>query len=116
MKYCLLIYTDESRELHPGDDGWEALWLAYVDLDNAARDAGVLLDSQPFAPAASARVVTVAGGETVITAGPLFDSPLQPAGYYLLECASEADAVAWAARIPAAATGKVEVRAIFEPG
>jgi hypothetical protein len=116
VKYFLLIFTDESKELRPGDNGWDALWRAYVDLDNAARDASVLLDSQPFAPGNTARTVTVKNGSPVVEPGPALQQALQPAGYYLLECASEDEAVHWAARIPAAATGKVEVRAIFEPG
>lgn len=116
MKYILLIYTNESKELHPGDEGWDALWQAYVDLDNDARAAGALIDSQPFAPSATAKTVAVAGGSPVVEAGPVISHALQPAGYYLLECASEDEAVQWAARIPAAATGKVEVRAVFEPG
>jgi hypothetical protein len=116
VKFILLIYTNESEELHPGDDGWDALWQAYVDLDTSARDAGVLIDSQPFAPSASAKVVTVSDGQTVVDAGSVYHGPLQPAGYYLLECASEDEAIGWAARVPAAATGQVEVRAIFEPG
>lgn len=116
MKFFLLINTEESKELHPGDEGWEDLWNAYVKLDTDAKEAGVLLDSQPFGPPATARTVTVAGESAVVRDGPALPHAMQPAGYYLLECASEADAIRWAQEIPAARTGMVEVRAIFEPG
>ncbi len=116
MKYILLIYTDESKELHPGDDGWDALWQAYVELDTVAREQGVLIDSQPFTSSVAARTVSVVDDSPVVEPGPALPHDLQPAGYYLVECASENEAIQWAARIPAAATGKVEVRAIFEPG
>ena len=54
MKFILLIYNDESLGPHPGDPGFQELWDAYVALDDEARAAGALIDSQPFGPSADA--------------------------------------------------------------
>ena len=113
-RFILLIYDDESANPHPGDDGYQAVWDAYVALDGEARAAGVLIDSQPFAPAESGSTVTVRVGRSNTTAGPAVSTEAKLTGYYLLQCADEAEVVAWAAKIPAAATGSVEVRGIFE--
>lgn len=113
-KFMLLVYDDESASPHPGDDGYQDLWDAYVALDDEARAAGALIDSQPFAPAASATTVTIRSGRANTTPGPAVETEAKLTGYYLLQCKDEAEAIAWAGKIPAAATGSVEVRAIFE--
>jgi hypothetical protein len=113
-KFILLICDDESASPHPGEPGFQELWDAYVELDNQARAAGALIDSQPFGPTAEAVTLTVRSGRSLVTPGPAARTESQLTGYYLLQCKDQAEAIAWAAKIPAAATGSVEVRAIFE--
>jgi hypothetical protein len=113
-KFILLIYDDDSANPHPGDAGFQDLWDAYVRLDEEARAAGVLVDSQPLAPVSTAVTVTVRDGRRSLEQAPGVTTELPLTGYYLLECKDEAEATDWAARIPAASTGRVEVRAIFE--
>ena len=52
------------------------------------------------------------GGEVVTTDGPFAETKEVLGGYYLLDCADLDQAIAWAARIPGAWHGKVEVRPI----
>lgn len=113
-KFMCLIFEREGDNPRPGEPEWQALWDAYVALDEEAKAAGVLVDSQPFAPAATA--VTLSSGPAGPQArrGPALAASESLTGYYLFECAGEEDALRWAARIPAARTGLVEVRAIFE--
>jgi hypothetical protein len=114
MKFILLVYNDESAGPHPGEPGFQELWDAYVALDNEARAAGALIDSQPFGPTTEAVTLTIRNGQTSTTPGPAVRSDAQLTGYYLLQCKDNAEAIGWAAKIPAATTGSVEVRAIFE--
>ena len=109
-RFICLIYERQDSVPHPGEPGWQALWEAYVALDEEARAAGVLIDSQPFAPAATALTVSARGTRR----GPAHETAAPLTGYYLVDCADEADALRWATKIPAARTGLVEVRAIFE--
>ena len=116
-KFALLIYDDESAGPKPPSPEWQALWEAYVALDEEAKAAGALVDLQPFAPSSSATVVSLAGGNVARRAGPTWPTARQLTGYYIVECPDEAAAIAWALKIPAAITGEVEVRRILDgPG
>ncbi len=55
-------------------------------------------------------------GETLLADGPFAELKEQIGGYYLLECATLDDALRWAATIPAARFGSVEVRPVVDVG
>ncbi len=113
-KFALLIYEDETASPKPPSPEWQALWEAYVALDDEAKAAGALVDSQPFAAAASATVVSLHGGGVERRPGPTWPTERQLTGYYIVECTDEAGAISWALKVPAAATGEVEVRRILD--
>ncbi|HMO96973.1 MAG TPA: YciI family protein [Tepidiformaceae bacterium] len=114
--FLLLIYEDESAALPQDDPRWKALWDAYVALDEEAKTAGALVDSQPLRPSAEAETLTVARGSPVVAPGVFRAGPHQLTGYYLVRCAGIEAAREWAAKIPAAATGgAVEIRQVLEP-
>ena len=50
------------------------------------------------------------GGDVVSTDGPYAETKEALTGFYLLDCADLDEAIAWAAKIPAAWNGAVEVR------
>jgi hypothetical protein len=68
---------------------------------------------RPTATGTVVRVVGARGGEVVTTDGPYAETKEALTGYYLLEAADLAEAVAIAARIPAAWNGAVEVRPVL---
>jgi len=49
----------------------------------------------------------------VLSDGPFAETKEQLGGFYLLECGSLDEAIDWAAKIPGAATGSVEVRPVM---
>ena len=113
--YLLLIYEDESALMGQDDPRWQALWDAYVALDEAAKAAGALVDSQPLTHSADAETVVLRDGSNVAEPGTFRAGNHQLTGYYLLRCADGAEARAWAAKIPAVATGGVvEIRPVLE--
>jgi len=67
-------------------------------------------------PTTTATVVRADGEEVLTSDGPFADTKEVLTGFYQLECADLDEAIAWAARIPAARTGKVEVRPIIDFG
>jgi len=75
--------------------------------------AGVLIDCAPLQPASSATTVRVRDGQTILTDGPAAELREQFGGYTLVECADLDEALRWAATIPAASTGWVEVRPVI---
>jgi hypothetical protein len=50
----------------------------------------------------------------VTTDGPFAETKEQLGGYYLVNCKDLDEAIAWAAKIPGARTGSIEVRPIME--
>jgi hypothetical protein len=68
----------------------------------------------PTATATTVRVEGGKGGDVVATDGPYVETKEALTGFYLLECADLDEAVATAAKIPAAWNGAVEVRPVIQ--
>jgi hypothetical protein len=84
-----------------------------------ATAAAVMRGGAALFPTTSATTVQVEGGKggkVVTSDGPFAESKEVLTGFYLFECNDLDDAVRWAAQIPAAWTGKVEVRPVIEFG
>ena len=70
-------------------------------------------------PTGSATTITVAGGlggDVLVTDGPYAEAKEILIGLYLLEAADLDEAIGWAARIPTAWHGKVELRPVLPVG
>src|SRR5689334_861681 len=114
MKYLLTIYADESRYATMTPEDSAALMTAYGAFGEEAQAAGALLGGEGLQPTATATTVRVRDGETLLTDGPFAETREQLGGYYLLECADLDEANRWAAKIPDAAVGAVEVRPVMD--
>ena len=79
----------------------------------AMREAGVLVDSGPLQPPAAAVTLRVRGGESLITDGPFSELMGAIGGYYVLDCMELDEALRWAATIPAARYGAIELRPLM---
>ena len=108
MQYLAVIHADEGH--------WDALPASEreraMETYGALAREPVVVDGHELQPVATATTVRVRDGETLVTDGPFAELKEAIGGYYVLECDSIDDACAWAARIPAAAHGAVEVRPI----
>ncbi|WP_219420370.1 YciI family protein [Pseudonocardia nigra] len=69
----------------------------------------------PTSTATTVRVQGGKGGDVISTDGPYAETKEALTGFYLLECADLDEAVATAAKIPAAWHGAIEVRPVI-PG
>jgi hypothetical protein len=81
----------------------------------AAMAADVLRGGEALHPADTACTVTVAGGEggdITIADGPYAQATDVLGGFYLIEASDDKEAASWAARIPAAWRGQVELRPV----
>ena len=114
MKYLLTIYVDESgyADATPEDVG--RMMAAYEAFGNAVRDAGVMLGGEGLKISSTATTVRVRDGETLTSDGPFADTREQLAGYYLLECRDLDEAIGWAAQVPGAFSGAIEVRPVMD--
>src|SRR3954452_4026012 len=115
MKFMALIYNDESLYADASPQDAAAVFAAHGEFGQAATEAGVFNGvGGGLQPTATATTVRVRDGERLLTDGPYAETKEQLGGFYLLECKDLDDALAWAARIPEAKTGAIEVRPIMD--
>jgi hypothetical protein len=110
MKYVALIHADEEMWARLGDEERSDIYGRYLAVADEMRTAGVILGGNELEPTRHATTVRVRDGETLVTDGPYAEVKEALGGYFLLECASLDDALDWAARIPGAHHGAIEVR------
>jgi hypothetical protein len=112
VQYLALIYGDEGAwEAQPPQER-AAVMERYVAFSRDARAAGVMAAGDELAPTSDATTVRVRDGRTLVVDGPYAEVKEALGGYFLLECGSIDEAVEWAARIPGAEHGAVEVRPV----
>ena len=111
MQYALTIYG-EPRELSP-EDG-QAMTAEYMKVTDEMRSAGVFLAGEGLQPVSTATTVRVPNGERIVTDGPFAETREQLGGFYVLECKDLDEAIGWAAKIPGAKSGCVEVRPVIQ--
>jgi hypothetical protein len=114
MQYLLLIYGDEMDPQSLSEEDFKSIMDAYYDYTDEVVKAGVARASEALQPSASATTVRVRDGETLLTDGPFVETKEQLGGFYLVECDTLDQAIEWAAKIPGAKTGSIEVRPIQE--
>jgi hypothetical protein len=113
MKYLFLLYADESRTPAPDSAEMQTQQAAYGAFYEEVAGAGVMKGGDPVHGSAQARVVRSRNGSVDATSGPFSPGGEQIIGFYVLDVASEDEAVKYAAKIPAASVGAVEVRQIL---
>ncbi len=113
MKFLLTIYGEESGWGDASPEEIGQVMAAYEAFGRAAAEAGVLVGGEGLQPTSTATTVRVRDGETLTTDGPFAETREQLGGYYLLDSSDLDDAIAWAARIPGAQNGSVEVRPVM---
>jgi hypothetical protein len=113
MQYMLLIYGDENGWESLGEEERGQMMQAYGSFTQELRDRGALVAGDALEPTQTATTVRVQSGETLTTDGPFAETKEQLGGYYLVEADSLDEAIEWAAKIPAASHGSVEVRPVM---
>jgi hypothetical protein len=108
MKYALLIYSAPGSSPLPDAEVREA-WIDYI---KAVKETGVLLGAEQLAGTDTATSVRVRGGERLLTDGPFLETKEHLAGFFLIDVPDLDTALDWAARMPHAAYGTAEVRAV----
>lgn len=114
MRYIALIYTNEANDMHASEADQKAVMDAYFAFTNEANEAGVNKGGEALHPTATATTVRVRDGQTLTTDGPFAETKEQLGGFYMIEADNLDEAIHWAAKIPGAAIGSVEVRPIVE--
>jgi hypothetical protein len=112
MRYALLVCDDETAELSPEEEAAQVAAYAAFWAQMEAR--GVLVSRERLRPTSTATTVRVREGNLVIADGPFAETKEQIAGFYIVECADLDEAIAVAAQVPAARSGTIELRPVWE--
>jgi hypothetical protein len=112
-RYAALIYGTET-DVDPGPEAWAALMEEYNHFGEVADAAGVVGGGEALQDTKTATTVHVKGGakggDVVTSDGPFAETKEVLGGFYLLDCKDLDEALHWAAQIPGAWHGRVEVR------
>jgi hypothetical protein len=110
MKYALLIYSEPgaSENAAPAT-GVITDWIAYT---RAMRESGALLGAEQLFGTESATSVQVRGEDRLLTDGPFMETKEHLLGFFLIDVPGLDTALEWAAKMPTAGHGTVEVRAV----
>ena len=113
MRYLLMIYgPEDTAEVPP--DVRQRVMDAYAGFGREVRERGVFQGGEALQPTATATTVRVRDRETVVTDGPFAETKEALGGFYLLDCRDLDEAIEFAAKIPGAQNGSIEIRPIME--
>lgn len=112
MKYALLIHLPEGvfEQLHASEK--HALAEKHRELQHDARQAKQFGGAVRLAPTQTATSVRTRGHEQIVTDGVYAETKEHLVGFYLLDCESLDQAIAYARRIPVGSLGTIEIRPV----
>ena len=112
MRYLMAILTPEADR--PDPDATAKMSAEFERYTREMIKAGVRIDGYALTPSNDGKRVQVRSGARKVIDGPFTETKEVLAGLYVMEVASEAEAIAWAERCPAAAYGTLELRRIID--
>ena len=111
MQYALLIYGSGEGWEQLSKEEQETQMKEYMALSQRSETRG----GADLGELSSATTVRVDDGDTITADGPFAETKEYLGGFYLVECDSLDDAIAFSAKIPAARNGgSIEVRPVVE--
>jgi hypothetical protein len=114
MKYLLLIYCDEASDARRSKEELDAEMGAYWAFTEEVQKAGVSPGGEALHPTSTATTVRTRNGKLTTTDGPFAETKEQLGGYYVIEAKNLDEAIKWAAKIPHASIGSIEIRPVVD--
>jgi len=114
MKYALLLYGDEGEwdGLDPEAQG--EVMAQHGEATEAMQAAGAYVGGEALTLTNTAKTLRLRNGRPLVSDGPFIETKEALGGFYLVECGSIDEALEWAARLPEARSGGVEVRPLLD--
>lgn len=110
MKYMLLLRTNPDNEPQEGSPELEAEMQRWGALTAELQESGVLIAGMGLDGESTATTLRAPAGERVLTDGPFAETKELLFSFYVIDVADLDAAVGWAAKMPNAAYGSVEIR------
>ena len=114
MKFILMIHGNEQAEGRRTEAEVKQIVGQHMKVAQDLRAAGKMLHAERLRPQAEATRLRTKAGQPQLTDGPFAETKEVIGGFYLIDCASKAEAVEWASKLPIGEYGFIEVRPIWE--
>jgi len=113
LKYLLLLYDDTATVAAMTAEDRRAMVDDHLGYATMLRERGVHRAGEPLDAPETARTLRFGeGDEPVVTDGPFLEAKEALGGFYLLECASDDEALELAKRVPRSPGLVAELRPI----
>jgi len=112
MRFMVLV--PGTPESEAGEKPTTEMLEAMTRYNEELVKAGVMVGGDGLLPTSQGARIRFEGGESTVTDGPFAESKELVAGYWLWECDSREDAVAWLEKAPFDGGVEIELRQIAE--
>lgn len=113
MQYIALIYSDPAREPRHGTPAFETMMKGYYAFTEMLKREGAYLAGEGLQGTETATSVRVSNGKTETMDGPFAETKEHLGGFYLMQVPDLDAAIRYAAMIPSAAYGTIELRPVM---
>ena len=114
MKYMALIYSAENAGPQYGTDEFDKMIADYMSITETFKNDGVLVSGDGLQDVNTATTLSIREGKTETIDGPFAETKEQLGGYYLFDCENLDQALKYAAMIPTAKYGRIEIRPLMD--
>lgn len=114
MKYLLTLYAAPGAEPQPGTPEFDTMMGEYMTLGEGMPGTATFLAGEGLQGVETATTLRKRGGRVETMDGPFAETREHLGGFYLIEAADLDAALRFAAAIPAARYGSVEVRPVMD--
>lgn len=115
MRFMILLKADQDTEAGKMPD--EQMLSDMGSFNQELVDAGVMLGGDGLHPTAKGAKVKFADGQVTVADGPFPLTGEQLAGFWIWQCASKEEAIAWVKRVPMpmiSGKAEIEIRQLFD--
>ena len=114
MKYIALIYNAPEAAPQYGTPEFEALMKGYFTANETYKADGVWVAGDALQGVETATSLRIRDGKTETMDGPFAETKERLGGFYIFDCNDLDAALKYAAMIPTAEHGTIEVRPLME--
>ncbi|MCV0427304.1 MAG: YciI family protein [Roseibium sp.] len=114
MKYMLLIYNNPEQQPAYGTSGFDEMMSGFFAANERMKADGVLCDGEGLQGIETATSLRIKSGKVETMDGPFAETREHLGGYYVVEVPDLDEALKYAALIPSAKFGTIEVRPMMD--
>lgn len=114
MQYMLLIYNDPAQQPAYGTPEFNAMMQGYFSANEQMKADGVLRGGEGLKGIDTATSLRIKSGKVETMDGPFAETREHLGGYYVIEVADLDAALRYAALIPSAHFGTIELRPLMD--